>query len=143
VNSRLALPARGAAKDPVVIANDLVLVEREYRMQRSFAERRRHRSRVQTDTVAKLMAAERSPPVLCIIREVSPAGAKLELFKSEVIPTGFWLKLDGGTSMYYCSVKWMEGLSIGIEVGAEHREQWWQHAQRLVARKRKSDHIAN
>jgi hypothetical protein len=112
-------------------------------MQRSFSERRRYRTRVPTDTVAKLMAGERSPAVLCTIQEVSPAGAKLELFKSEVIPTGFWLKLDGGTSMYYCIVKWMEGLSIGIEIRAEQRELWWQHAQRLVARRRKAEYILN
>jgi hypothetical protein len=88
--------------------------------------------------MAKMIAAENSPPVLCTINEISPGGARLQLFRKEVIPTAFWLKLDGGTYMYYCSVVWMAAREIGVEIGFDDRSTWWDHSQR-AARKIKTE----
>ena len=88
--------------------------------------------------MAKMIAAENSPPVLCTITEISPGGARLQLFRKEVMPTAFWLKLDGGTYIYYCTVVWMETRNIGVEISFEDRSLWWDHSQR-AARRMKND----
>lgn len=88
--------------------------------------------------MAKLIAAENRPPVLCTVNEISPGGAKLQLFRTEVIPTAFWLKLDGGTYMYHCTVVWMDSRNVGVEIGFEDRSVWWDHSQRAT-RKVKSE----
>jgi len=82
--------------------------------------------------MAKMIAAENSPPVLCTINEISPGGARLQLFRKEVIPTAFWLKLDGGTYMYHCTVVWMESRNIGVEISFDDRSVWWDHSQRAT-----------
>ena len=106
---------------------------------RQFFERRRHRTRLPATIMAKMLAAENSPPVLCTINEISPGGAKIQLLRKEVIPTAFWIKLDGGTYMYHCSVVWMEARNIGVEIGFEDRSAWWEHSQR-AARKVKIEY---
>ena len=105
---------------------------------RQFFERRRHRTRLPATIMAKMIAAENSPPILCTITEISPGGARLQLFRREVMPTAFWLKLDGGTYMYHCTVVWMETRNIGVEINFDDRSLWWDHSQR-AARKMKNE----
>ena len=99
-------------------------------------ERRRHRTRLPARITAKIVPGESSLPVLCTVYEISPGGARLQLFKRVAIPTAFWLKLDGGTYMYRCTTVWMQGASTGVEIGFDHRSAWWEHSQRAARKVR-------
>jgi hypothetical protein len=103
---------------------------------RQFFERRRHRTRLPAQIIAKIVPGESSLPVLCTVFEISPGGARLQLFKREAIPTAFWLKLDGGTYMYRCTIVWIEGARTGVEIGFDHRSAWWEHSQRAARKVR-------
>jgi hypothetical protein len=99
---------------------------------RQLFERRRHRTRLPAQIIARIVAGESSLPVFCTVHEISPGGARLQLCKREAVPTVFWLKLDGGTYLYPCTLVWMEEDSTGVEIGFDHRSAWWEHSQRAA-----------
>ena len=92
-------------------------------------EKRQH-SRIAAHIAASIVVPGRA--VACIVREISPAGARLQLGDDWILPRGFWLRPEGDTQMHYCTVAWIEGRAVGVEFRPEHRGSWWRHGQNII-----------
>jgi hypothetical protein len=80
---------------------------------------------------ARIISPGRRSPVPCVVREISPAGARLDVGKDWELPKAFWLRITGDSCMHFCTVTWRDGDSLGIEFPTGHNRAWWDHAQPL------------
>lgn len=88
------------------------------------SEKRKHQPRLPARMTASIVAPGQLSPAPCVVREVSFAGAKLELDVNWIIPKLFWLRIDGDVRLHYCVVAWRSGPSVGVEF-PPHRNDWW------------------
>ena len=61
--------------------------------------------------------------VSCMVRDLSQDGALLELPLAKELPLVFWLRLDGETTLRFCSVAWHSENYIGVEFSEQITER--------------------
>jgi hypothetical protein len=61
---------------------------------------------------AKIIAAPKSPPILCTLIDYSPGGACLQLFPMVALPDRF--ELLYGNIRKKCRIAWRRGIRVGV-----------------------------
>jgi|SRR5687767_14698780 hypothetical protein len=61
----------------------------------------------------------------CVVRDVSPTGAKLLLDESWVIPQAFWLRIEDDPVLRYYTVAWRTPTEVGVELASPKRKKTW------------------
>jgi hypothetical protein len=95
------------------------------------SEKRQQQPRPSSNMTARIMAPGQLSPAPCVILEISPAGAKLELAKGWIIPRSFWLRIDGDPLMHRCAIKWVEGDTFGVEFPSDCAHLWWNYIRAI------------
>jgi hypothetical protein len=62
------------------------------------------------------------PP--CIVREVTPQGARLEVDSNWILPRDFWLLIAGDAYVRYCTLRWRHGESVNVNFKSGQRSSW-------------------
>jgi hypothetical protein len=107
-----------------------MLHDREEAMTAS-AEKRQDQPRLSAYMPAKIIVPGQACPAECIIRQISPAGAQLQVDTAWILPPTFWLRIIGDTSMYHCTVMWRDGRKIAVDFGND-RSSWWANSHGVV-----------
>lgn len=84
-------------------------------------ERRRH-PRMRVLKSGKIIVAEKSPAIPCIVRNVSVYGACLQVDSQHGIPDVFMIVIDG--IQHRCRVAWRASPKMGVSYQADD----YQHA---------------
>jgi hypothetical protein len=79
------------------------------------AEKRQDQPRLAAYMPAKIIVPGKVSEAPCAIREMSPAGALLQIDPAWIFPKSFSLRIVGDTRLYRCTVKWREDVFIGVE----------------------------
>ena len=95
---------------------------------RSFVERR-FAKRKAVATNALIVSSDISIPIACMVRDISPTGARLELIKSAENPLGGRAKLPGTFTINLrldrmevdCAIVWRNGAFVGVRFLATPR----------------------
>jgi hypothetical protein len=90
-------------------------------------ENRQYQPRLSAHMAAHIVAPGQVSPAPCIVREISPAGAKLYIDRGWILPRNFWLRIDGDTCMHFCTIVWRNGDALGIDFPAARDSSWWKH----------------
>ena len=53
--------------------------------------------------------------VACMVRDLSQDGALLDVPLAKEMPFVFWLRLDGETTLRFCTVMWSSEHHLGVE----------------------------
>ena len=93
------------------------------------AEKRKDQPRIAAYMPARIIVPGKVSEAGCIVRQISPAGAQLDIDPGWILPQSFWLRLVGDTRMHVCSVVWREGEHVGVEFRADQRSSWWNRHQ--------------
>ncbi|MBV8963327.1 MAG: PilZ domain-containing protein [Hyphomicrobiales bacterium] len=56
----------------------------------------------------------RNVTIDCIVRDISPTGAKLEVDRTHVLPQEFDLEVPQRSAVYPCELKWRKENSAGV-----------------------------
>jgi hypothetical protein len=96
------------------------------------AEKRQDQPRLAAYMPAKVIVPGQVSPAECIVRQISPAGAQLQVDSSWILPRTFWLKIIGDTGMYHCNVIWRDGWQLGVEFRDDDRSSWWTQSHGMV-----------
>lgn len=91
--------------------------------------KRRYEPRLPVHMAAKITAPGQVSPAPCVVRQISQAGARLQIVDGWIIPPTFWLLIDGDTRLHYCVVVWREGTNLGVEFPPGHDGTWWRHSR--------------
>jgi hypothetical protein len=100
-------------------------------IENELGENRQQQPRLSSHMPARILAPGQGSPAPCVIIEISPTGAKLELAKGWIIPRSFWLRIDGDSQMHRCTIKWIDGNTFGVEFPSDSAQSWWKHSQML------------
>ena len=77
---------------------------------------RRRAVRTKVFLAAQIRTARRPPLVIdCVVRDVSPLGARLELRDTSTLPNIFELTFDSGRTLRACHVVWRTPTDVGVE----------------------------
>jgi hypothetical protein len=95
------------------------------------SENRKLQPRLPAYMAAKIVVPGQRAFPRCVVRQISPAGAKLEVNSNWVLPSRFWLHIDGDTRMHYCVVVWMDGTNVGVDFRPDQRSTWWKQSREL------------
>ena len=80
---------------------------------------RRRAVRTKVFLAAQIRTTRRPPLVIdCVVRDVSPLGARLELRDTSTLPNIFELTLDSGRTLRACHVVWRTPTDVGVEFSA-------------------------
>jgi len=79
------------------------------------ARERRKSKRVKGAGRAALVSLTDVDIAECMLRDVSPTGALIQVEDPEIIPDYFKLKVLGARQVMKCRVRWREGSDMGIE----------------------------
>jgi PilZ domain len=74
-------------------------------------ERRKH-PRTETDEPAYVSSG--GSVMSCVVRNISPEGAAIDVENPAFVPDRFRLVMAKGTSVYDCSVVWIQKNRIGL-----------------------------
>ena len=96
-----------------------------------YLERRQDRPRLPVHMEARIISASGGPTVPCIVREISPAGARLDVDEHCALGKAFSLCIVGDSCSHLCTIVWREGTSVGIQFATGQTRAWWGHAQSL------------
>jgi len=83
---------------------------------------------------ARIVAPGQNSPAPCLVREISEAGAKLQIDECWIIPRTFWLRIDGDIRLHHCTVVRRNGPEIGVEFPVGHDSSWWKHSRAALNR---------
>ena len=61
--------------------------------------------------------------VACMVRDLSQDGALLELPMAKELPMVFWLRLEGETTLRFCTVAWHSENYLGVEFSEQITER--------------------
>jgi hypothetical protein len=76
----------------------------------------RHDERRPLNRPGRIYTEDESQTWVCLIRDISSAGAKLSVNEAEQIPGGFVLTIPGTTvSPRRCLVRWRSERQLGVE----------------------------
>jgi hypothetical protein len=82
---------------------------------RVLAEKRRDEPRLCAYMPARIIVPGKVSDAPCIIRQMSPSGAKLEIDPAWILPRSFSFRIIGDCRLYQCTVKWRQELLVGVE----------------------------
>ena len=68
---------------------------------------------------AAIFYPDQGEHVGCLVRDLSQAGALLELPHAKNLPLVFWLRLEGETTLRFCTVAWQSDNHLGVEFGEQ------------------------
>jgi hypothetical protein len=88
-------------------------------------EKRRDQPRLDADIPADIIIPGKVAVAPCQVVEVSPAGARLQLSTSWVIPRSFSFRLAGAARIFHSTVIWRQGDLLGVEFRPDQRRDWW------------------
>jgi hypothetical protein len=74
-------------------------------------ERRRH-PRIETNEPGLVSAG--GSVMRCVVRNISPEGAAIEVENPAFVPARFRLVLENGSRVHECSVAWIQQNRIGL-----------------------------
>ena len=78
---------------------------------------RRRAVRTKVFLAAQIRTARRPPLVIdCVVRDVSPLGARLELRDTSTLPNIFELTFDADRTLRACHVVWRTPTDVGVEL---------------------------
>jgi hypothetical protein len=97
------------------------------------AEKRKHHPRLEAHMKARIIGPGNLAAPTCVIRQVSFAGAQVELDPGWILPRCFWLKVVGEIQLHFCILVWRDGSRMGLEFRRDHRPSWWSHSRKLTA----------
>jgi hypothetical protein len=97
-----------------------------------YVERRKHRPRLPIRLEARIISPSDGLSLTCVVREISPAGARLEVEERWALPKAFSLHILGDSCSHFCAVVWREGKSVGIQFAMGQDRAWWDHARSLT-----------
>ena len=84
-------------------------------------ERRKHQ-RIETNEPAFVSAG--SSVISCVVRNISPEGAAIDVDNPAFVPARFRLVMADGVTVRDCSVAWIQKNRIGlIFLAAPHRDR--------------------
>jgi PilZ domain-containing protein len=89
-------------------------------------ERRRNRPRLAADIFADIIIPGKVSVAPCQVVEVSPAGARLHVSTSWILPRSFCFRLAGTTRIFQTTIVWRQGNELGVEFRVDQRNVWWQ-----------------
>ncbi|WP_417679708.1 PilZ domain-containing protein [Roseibium sp.] len=90
---------------------------------------REHRARVLKK--AKVLFKEGLRSVPCVVRNISPNGARLEFEQAYLIPKEFELRIELEGFEVTCERRWEDGLACGVQFVSEKRPIKLERAQVL------------
>ena len=73
---------------------------------------------------AHMLVPGQDTPTPCIVREVSPSGAKIEVKGHSIVPRAFWLQLEGDTQLHLCNVAWISEEYLAVDFRPSQRAAW-------------------
>ena len=76
---------------------------------------------------AKMLVPGEDYPTSCIVREVSPSGAKIKMQGHSVVPRAFWLQIEGDSRLHLCNVAWINEEYVGVDFRPDQRAAWREH----------------
>lgn len=89
-------------------------------MAKDFVESERRRSpRRPVYMKGSISHATLSEDLVCIVREISQDGARLELPHAKDLPLAFLFRLDGETAPRLCTTAWRSDNQVGVEFSQE------------------------
>ncbi|HEY7748407.1 MAG TPA: hypothetical protein VH933_07005 [Aestuariivirgaceae bacterium] len=94
---------------------------------KSSNERRQDTPRLSARMAAKIIAPGQVSPAPCIVTEISPVGAKLNIDSGWILPRNFWLRIDGDRDVHYCTIKWRDGGTVGVDFPSGQHDSLWRH----------------
>jgi hypothetical protein len=75
-------------------------------------EERRRQPRTEIDLPALVSAGGRV--MTCVVRNISPDGAAIDVENSAFVPARFRLVMDKGAKVYDCTIAWIQKNRIGL-----------------------------
>jgi hypothetical protein len=75
-------------------------------------EERRRQPRTEINVPALVSAGGRV--MTCVVRNISPDGAAIDVENSAFIPARFRLVMDNGAKVYDCTVAWIQKNRMGL-----------------------------
>ena len=63
-------------------------------------------------------------PTPCVVREVSPSGAKIEVKGHSIVPRAFWLQIEGDTRLHLCNVTSINEEYVAVDFRPNQRAAW-------------------
>ena len=76
----------------------------------------RKKPRRQFHYTARILPDQDTPPIACLISDISESGARLALDRDQELPDTFILLLTAsGDARRHCRVIWRDGLTVGVE----------------------------
>jgi hypothetical protein len=82
---------------------------------RVLAKNRQDQPRLPAYMPAKIIVPGKVSEAPCVIRQISPAGAQLQIDPAWILPRSFWLRIIGDYRLHLCTVKWRQDLLVGVE----------------------------
>jgi hypothetical protein len=64
---------------------------------------------------AELFYPNQNQHLVCMVRDLSQDGALLDVPMAKQMPFVFWLRLDGETTLRFCTVAWRSDNHLGVE----------------------------
>ena len=64
---------------------------------------------------AELFYPNQNQYLVCMVRDLSQDGALLDVPMAKQMPFVFWLRLDGETTLRFCTVAWRSDNHLGVE----------------------------
>jgi hypothetical protein len=102
---------------------------------RIFLEKRRNEPRCPVCISAKIVALGHAAAVPCIITEISPTGARVDLSPDWAIPKTFGVRIDFDSCLHPCRLAWREGSAAGLEFPSGSDKTWWKRSQTFAQHK--------
>jgi hypothetical protein len=79
------------------------------------SENRHDEPRLSAYMPAKIIVPGKVSEAPCVVRQMSPAGAQLQISPNWILPRNFWLRIIGDYRLYQCTHKWRRDLIVGVE----------------------------
>lgn len=74
----------------------------------------RHSVRSRALLKATIRFYNRNVTIDCLVRDISPTGAKIELDRTSVLPGEFELEIPQRSAVYPCELKWRRENAVGV-----------------------------
>jgi hypothetical protein len=91
-------------------------------------ERRLHAPRLRCHLKAQVVLPFQKT-VLCLVTEISPAGARLNVDPHQALPAAFAIQLFSDETLFYCDLVWRKGSDAGVTIPADQWRFWWLRSQ--------------
>jgi hypothetical protein len=91
-------------------------------------ERRKHTPRLRSQLNAQIVLPLQKN-INCVVTEISPAGARLNVDLHQALPSVLAIQLCGDETLFYCDLVWRKGRDVGLTISADQWRFWWIRSQ--------------